>query len=24
MDDLQGNEFDLQGLNEFKTILNGK
>jgi type I restriction enzyme M protein len=24
MDDLQGNEFDLQGLNELKTILHGK
>lgn len=24
LDDLQGNDFDLQGLNEFKTLLNGK
>jgi len=24
MDDLQGNEYDLQGLNEFKTLIHGK
>lgn len=24
LDDLQGNDFDLQGLNEFKTLLHGK